>query len=303
MKPVRPIDHIRRDLASAGAYRELYRERPSDDPLVLMMRESNERDIRALESELKDALAGELELTLLGPAYAEHRVGVPLLTRILSNLQSTFRAVYRSHTPSDTVHRGEATLSLVATAPGSFKVAVATPSVQLDLLEPSPLVDQVIGEIVRLFAAAEEGQAGVEAPAWAAIRDEPVVRAMIKLSATLAVAQGSTTIRWNGISTPEQIVTLRTEDARDLALALSGRPGREILTVTGHLEMGQDQPPRIRLRTEGEEYSAKVPAELLDRVKELLFGEVQATLIIDMKTSPTTGSPDTDIELLDLSEA
>jgi hypothetical protein len=126
---------------------------------------------------------------------------------------------------------------------------------------------------------------------------------MIKLSATLAVAQGSTTIRWRGIAAPEQIVTLRKEDARDLALALSGRPGREIITVIGHLEMGQDQPPRVRFRTADEEYSAKVPNELLDRVKELLFGEVQATLVIDMKTSPTTGSPDTDIELLDLSEA
>lgn len=303
MKPVRPIAHIRRDLATAGAYQQRYQQRPSDDPLVLMMREANDQEIRALELELKEATAGELELTLLGPAYELHRVGLPLLTRILGNLQSTFRAVYRSRTPSGSMRREEATLSLVATAPGSFKVAVATPPTQLDLLEPMPLVDQVIAEIVRLFVAAEEGQAGEVAPAWAATQDEPVLKAMIRLSAALAVTQGSTAIRWHGVSTPEQMVTLRKEDARDLALALSGQPGREIITVTGHLEMGQDQPPRIRLRTADEDYSAKVPAELLDRVKELLFGEVQATLIIDMKTSPTTGSPDTDIELLDLSEA
>ncbi len=303
MKPVRPIEHIRRDLAIAGAYRERYQQRPSDDPLVLMMRETNEKEIHALELELKDATAGEIELTLLGPAYAEHRMGIPLLTRILGNLQSTFRAVYRSRRLGGSVHSEEATLSLVATAPGSFKVAVATPSAQLDLLEPSPLIDQAIGEIVRLLVAAEEDQAADVAPTWAATRDEPVVRAMIKFAAALAVAQGSTTIRWHGVSTPEQLVTLRKEDARDLALALSGQPGREIITVTGHLEMGQDQPRRMRPRTTDEEYSAQVPAELLDRVKELLFGEVQATLIIDMKTSPTTGSPDTEMELLNLSEA
>ena len=80
---------------------------------------------------------------------------------------------------------------------------------------------------------------------------------MFKLVAALAVAQGSTTIRWHGISTPERLVSLHKEGARDLALALSGRPGREIITVTGHLEMGQDQSPRIRLRTAEEEYSAK----------------------------------------------
>ncbi|HTW06972.1 MAG TPA: hypothetical protein VME46_05665 [Acidimicrobiales bacterium] len=303
MKPVRPIEHIRRDLATAGAYRERYLARPSGDPLALMMREANEQEIRVLESELKQATAGELELTLLGPAYESHQVGIPLLTRILGNLQSTFRAVYRSRTPSGSVHREEATLSLVATAPGSFKVVVATPPAQLDLLEPAPLADQAIGEIIRLFVAAEEGQAGAVAPAWAAAQDEPVLKAMIRLSAALAVAQGSTMVRWHGVNTPEQLVRLRKEDAKDLVLALAGQPGREVVQVTGHLELGQDRPPRIRLRTAEDEYSAKVPTELLDRVKELLFGEVQATLIIDMKTSPTTGSPDTDIELIDLSEA
>jgi len=303
VKPVRPIEHIRRDLATAGAYRERYLARPSGDPLALMMREANEQEIRVLESELKQATAGELELTLLGPAYESHQVGIPLLTRILGNLQSTFRAVYRSRTPSGSVHREEATLSLVATAPGSFKVVVATPPAQLDLLEPAPLADQAIGEIIRLFVAAEEGQAGAVAPAWAAAQDEPVLKAMIRLSAALAVAQGSTMVRWHGVNTPEQLVRLRKEDAKDLVLALAGQPGREVVQVTGHLELGQDRPPRIRLRTAEDEYSAKVPTELLDRVKELLFGEVQATLIIDMKTSPTTGSPDTDIELIDLSEA
>lgn len=303
MKPVRPVEHIRRDLVTAGAYRERYLARPSDDPLVLMMREANDEEIRALESEMKQATAGEVELTLLGPAYESHRVGIPLLTRILGNLQSTFRAIYRSRMPSGSLHREEATLSLVAAAPGSFKVAVATPPAQLDLLEPTPLVDQAIGEIVRLFVAAEEGQAGEVATAWAATQEEPVLKAMIRLSAALAVTQGSTSIRWHGVSAPEQLVKLRKEDARELVLALAGQPGREVVQVTGHLELGQDRPPRIRLRTADDEYSAKVPPELLDRVKELLFGEVQATLIIDMKTSPTTGSPDTDIELLDLIEA
>ena len=43
--------------------------------------------------------------------------------------------------------------------------------------------------------------------------------------------------------------------------------------------------------------------ELLDRVKELLFDEVEATLAVDMRTSPTTGRPDTEIELLDIAES
>ncbi len=84
-------------------------------------------------------------------------------------------------------------------------------------------------------------------------------------------------------------------------MALAGETGREILTVRGHLEMGQDQPPKARIKTDASEYLASVPTDdLLDRVKDYLFGEVQATLAIDMRTSVTTGRPETQIELLDL---
>jgi hypothetical protein len=299
VKPVRPVEHIRRDLETAVTYQKRYELRPTDNPLVLRMREANEHEIRDLEAELRQATSGELEVTLTGSAYDQHRVGLPSVTRLLTTLQSSFRAVYRSRVPSGTVRREEATLSLVATTPGSFKISVATPQAQLELLE-APLADQVIDEIVELLAAAEQGRTNEVVPGWAAHQDEPVIKSLIRLSAAFAGVQGVAAIRWRGMDSPEQIVTLRAAAARDLVLALAGQPGREVLVVRGHLEMGQDQPPRIRLKSSDDEYLARVPPELLDRVKELLFSEVEATLVVDMRTSPSTGSPDTEIELLDL---
>jgi hypothetical protein len=131
--------------------------------------------------------------------------------------------------------------------------------------------------------------------------EEPAVRSMIRFSVALAGSKGSTIIRWKGVGSEERIVNVTSEAARSLAISLSGESGREVLEVEGHLEMGQDQPPRVRIRTQTDEFLASVPGEdLLDQVKDLLFGEVRATLVVDMRTSPTTGSPETRIELLDI---
>jgi hypothetical protein len=219
---------------------------------------------------------------------------------LLEGLQSTFRATCRAIAPEGPLRRADATLSIVATAPGSFRVLIMTPPAQLELLD-TPLVDRALTSIVDLLETAERGTTAVDIPVWAAASDEPVVRSMIRFSVALAGSEGTVSIRWRGMASDERLVAITSEAARDLAVALSGEAGREILTVTGHLEMGQDQPPRVRIRTADDEYLARVNTEeLLDRVKDLLFGEVQATLIVDMRTSPTTGSPGTQIELLDL---
>jgi nucleotide-binding universal stress UspA family protein len=99
-------------------------------------------------------------------------------------------------------------------------------------------------------------------------------------------------------------VSVTADAARSLAIALAGQSGREIVTVVGHLTMAQDRPPRVRVRTQDDDYVAGANTEeMLDRVKELLFDEVRATLVIDMRTSPSTGSPDVNIELMELEPA
>ena len=300
MTAPRPTAMIRHDLELASAYRERYQQRSSSNPLVLRMREANERELSELNAELVQATSGDLEITLLGSPYVEHRVSIPYFTRVLEGLQSTFRATCRAIAPDGRLRRSDATLSLVGMAPGSFKVMVMTPPAQLDLLD-SPIVDRALNAIVDVLASAERGTASEDIPPWVAQSDEPVVRSMIRLSVALAGSQGTVSVRWRGISSNERIVAITSDAARDLAIALSGEAGREILIVTGHLEMGQDQPPRVRIRTADDEYLANVTSEdLLDRVKDLLFGEVQATLVVDMRTSPTTGNPGTQIELLDL---
>jgi hypothetical protein len=292
---------IRRDLESAIAYRERYQSRETTDPHVVSMRQANEDEIGALELELAEATSGDVEITLSGAAYESHSVAVPYLTRILESFQSTFRAAYRETVHDGRLKRGEATLSLSATAAGSFKLLIKTPSAQLDLLA-SPSVDQAMERIVGLLEAAEHGTSETEAPDWAAHSEDGTVRAMIRLAVSLASADGSTIFRWHGITTDERMVQVRPAAARALAVALAGQAGREIITVTGHLEMGQDQPPRVRVRTTNDDYLARVTPDMLERVKDMLFGEVSATMVVDMRTSPTTGNPEAVIELLDISQ-
>jgi hypothetical protein len=227
---------------------------------------------------------------------------VSYLNRVLESLQSTYRAVLRSLGQDSHVRRADATLSVAGTAPGSFRIALAIPPTQLELVE-EPASDRALDAIVSLLAAADEGEAAQAGRSWAERSDETAVRAMIRLSASLASSRGTTRVRLRRTSGSEQIVRVTSDEARDLAMALAGQTGREVITVIGHLEMAQDRPPRVRIRTEDDEHLASVTNEMLDQVKTLLFDLVSATLVVDMRTSAITGRPDTDVELLDLEPA
>jgi hypothetical protein len=301
--PPRPTALIRHELETAIAYQDQAQQRPSSNRLVNLMRAANDTDVTDLENELGMAAAGDLELTLGGVEYESHRVSLRYISKLLDTLQSSFRALYRAITPEENLRRSEAILSLVATQPGSFRVVIAMPTAQLEFLEP-PIADKALSVIVDLLASAARGTTANDIPPWIAGTDEAAVRSMIRFSVALAGAKGSVSLRWHENEQDERIVTVTSQEARTLAIALSGETGREILTVTGHLEMAQDQPPRIRIRTSNDDFVASVPSEdLLDQVKGLLFGEVTANLVIDMRTSVTTGSPDTRIELMDIEPA
>ena len=303
IRRTRPAAMIRHELGLAQAYRASYADRPTDDELVLLMRNDNERDIAALEAELEQALSGDLELTLDGRPVADHRVTLTYFNRLTDSLQAAFRAVYRTMSPSGSIQRGEATLSIAGTAPGSFKVALTVPTTQLELLD-DPLADRAMRRIVQLLQAAVSGTEATTAAEFAAQASEPEVRAMIRVAASMATSGGTTGVRYRAVDGTETIANVRPDAARRLAESLAGRTGREILTVTGHLTMAQDQPPRVRLTTADDEYFAVVTSdELLDRVKTLLFGDVDATLVVDMRTSPTSGTPSTTTELIDLEPA
>lgn len=302
MTSLRSAAEIRHDLVTAVAYQEKYSSRPSDDPLVRQMRSTNDAEIERLQAELRDAMSGVLEVALDGAPVEDHRVTVPYLNRVLESIQSSYRSVLRSLSQDQHLHRGEATLSVAGTGPGSFRVALSIPPTQLELLD-DPVADRALSMIVTLLAAAEAGTAAEVGRTWAETQDETSVRSMIRLSASLASSRGTTRLRLTRASGAEQFVTVTSDAARDLAMSLAGQAGREVITVTGHLEMAQDRPPKVRVRTPDDDYLAVVPDELLDQVKSLLFDTVQATLVIDMKTSATTGSPDVDIELMDLEPA
>lgn len=302
MTRFRSAAQIRHDLATALEYQRRYVSRESDDPLVQRMRSSNEAEIAELNAELLNALTGDLEISLDGLPVEDHRVTVPYLNRVLESLQSSYRAIYRSLSRDTHMSRGEATLSVAGTAPGSFRVALSFPPTQLQLLE-EPIGDRALDIIVSLLAAAEQGNSSEAGREWAERSDETAVRAMIRLSASLASSRGTTRVRSTGTSGAQRFVTVTAPVARDLAVALAGQTGREVITVIGHLEMAQDRPPCVRVRTDDDEHLATVSEELLDRVKSLLFEMVSATLIVDMRTSATTGSPATNVELLDLEPA
>ncbi len=60
---LRPLDMIRLELETALAYQERWRERASDDALVLAMRTANEDEIRALRTELAQAVGAAALVT------------------------------------------------------------------------------------------------------------------------------------------------------------------------------------------------------------------------------------------------
>ncbi len=302
MNALRSVAEIRHDLDTALEYQRRCASRPSDDPLVTQMRSTNDAEIQKLQTELRGALSGVLEMSLDGAPVEDHRVTVPYLNRVLESIQSAYRAVLRSLSQDKLLRRGEATLSVAGTGPGSFRVALAIPPTQLELLD-DPAADRALDLIVTLLAAAEAGTAGEVGRRWSETQDETAVRSMIRLSASLASSRGTTRLRLTRADGSQRLVTVTSDAARDLAMSLAGQVGREVITVIGHLEMAQDRPPKVRLRTSDDDYLAVVPDELLDQVKGLLFDTVQATLVVDMRTSATTGSPDVDIELMDIEPA
>lgn len=297
----RPVGQIQHDLLTAMAYRERYTDRSTSDPWVIQMRDANESEIKSLQLEMAEALSGDLEITLEGQPVTGHTVTVPYLSRVLGALQATYRSILTRM--DESAGRAGSTLSVAATAPGSFVVAVKTPPAQLEFFD-TPVTDRAMNEIVSLLTSSIDGRESEAGPAWAQSTEEPTVRAMIRLAAALASSRGRTRIRWTPVSGHEQLLALTSDNARRLATSLAGDPGREVVIVTGHLEMAQDRPPRVRIRTADDEFIASVKQdELLSTVRELIFSEVQATLMVDMRTSPTSGSPVIETELLDLGEA
>lgn len=299
MNAVRSISEIQHDLETALEYRRRSAVRPSDDPGVALMRSANEADIVKLEAELRMARSSTLEVTLEGLPVDDHRIAVPYFSRVLDSLQSSYRTILRSLTPEKSVPRSQGTLSVAGTGPGSFRVSLTLPPTQLDLLGDAP-AQRALDTVVDLLGSTTADKTVDAARRWAEHQDETAVRAVIRLAAALASSRGTTRMRLSRLDGTEHFISVTAEAARDLASALAGQSGREIITLTGHLQMAQDRPPRVRIDTEDDHYLASVPDELLDLVKSLLFDTVQATLVIDMRTSLTTGSPDVDVQLMDL---
>jgi hypothetical protein len=300
---VRPIAMIQHDLDTALAYQASYAKRPPAHELVQQMRDANEREIMELRAELAEALSGDLEISLDGHPVQDHRVSIAYFNRVTESLQAAYRSVFRTLSPDGRVRRGEASLSIAGTSPGSFKVALKAPMAQLDLLD-DPLIDRAMVVIVELLQAAADGREAPIATEWAARASEAEVRSMIRVASAMASSQGTTKVRWRGVGGAERIVEVPAAAARNLAVALAGKVGREVIVVTGHLQMAQDEPPRVRIRAgDDDHYAAVNSPDMLDRVKSLLFDEVRATLVIDMRTSPTSGTPGTTTELMDLEPA
>jgi hypothetical protein len=266
------------------------------------MRAANEEEIENLQNELALALSGDLELTLDGVPVANHNVTVPYFSRVLESLQASYRAMLR-WVSTEPLRRPDTTLSLSATGPGSFVAQFKLPPTQLEF-DNDPIADRAMAQIVDLLASAEAQTTTDVVPEWASRTDEPAVRSMVRFAVALASSGGTTVVRWRRVSGEEQLVRLSASAARSLVLALTGDVGREVVEVVGHLEMASDTPPRIRIRTEDDEYLATVTdREQLERVKGLLFEEVSATLVVDTRTSPTTGRPDVHTELLQIDPA
>lgn len=303
MSPLRPIGLIRLELETALRYQEAYLEREPVDPLAAEMREDNEAEIGELRAELASALSGDLEISLTGAPVEGHNVQLSYFNRVTESVQAAYRAAFRARTRDGRLRRGEAALAITATAPGSFKVGLKAAPVQLELLD-DPIVDRSMKVIIDLFQLAAEGPLSDATQTWASSATEAEVRAMIRAASTIASSKGMTRLRWRSAGGEERIVDVSAPAARDLAVALAGQMGREVLTVAGHLQMGQDEPPRARITTRDNVYLAKIPTtDMLDEVKALLFGDVQATMLIELRTSPTSGSPSIVTELMEVQPA
>ena len=300
---VRPLEWIRQELDEAIELERWYSAHAptgGGTPYSQFNEQENNRDIAKLEAELRSALAGELDLFLDGDPVNDHRVALPYFNRVTERLNTLVRAECRHLRPDEPLGRDEGVLAISGVGPGSFRVSFSTSPQQLSMTE-RPLVDRAIEAIMTVLR-----QPAPDAVSrWAERADERALKAMIGLVSAMASSQGSTSLRWRGSGGPEILATLSSAAARDLAIRLAGETGREILTVVGHLRLASDEPPRASIRTAGGDvYSATISQDLpLDRVKELLFGEVRATIVIDTATSPSTGQVSRSSEIVDLDAA
>ena len=302
MTAMRHLALVRHELETALAFRNATAAREPTDSLSRMMLEQNEHEIAGLQQELSEVLATDLEVVFEGGPVTQHSIGVPYFQRILESMQATYRAMRRSLLPAgESLSYRDSTLLLAGTAPGSFRAFLQAPG-QLELIGESQ-ADLALFELMTLLEAGTHPDPGpiIE---WAATADERALRAMVRLSSTLAAGSGVTTVRFRSAKGVDRRVTVSAEHARRLTAALvGGGSGVEVVVVTGRLEMAQERPMRVRVRAPTEDYTATANDEMVDTIRDLLFSEVQATLSIDMRTSPTTGAPSQRAVLLALGPA
>jgi hypothetical protein len=300
-KPLRPIAMIAEELAAAERMSESTRDVPRDDPLVQSMLSANDDEIVRLRSELMDARSSDIEVSITGRPVVAHRVSASYLARMVNDLQGAYRAVAENISTTAKPSRSVTALTVAGTAPGSFRVRFRTADEALSLLE-RPLSERTLETVFSVIGEAVRADLSHRVRAWASSASEPSVRAIIRLAATLASSQGTAQFRWTPPGGNDRVVAVSAHQARSLAAALAGAVGREILTVQGHLGMAQDDPPRVRISTStDDEHVASVrDDELLLVVRDLLFRDVVAEIVVDMATSPTTGAPSIRSELLSL---
>lgn len=295
---IRPIEQIARELEAAEAFASETTGVPSSSVLVAFALEQNDLELDALRRELAEARSSNVELSIEGTPVTEYQISVSYLNRVTGSLQAVYKAIARTLTTTGQLAGQQGTLRLASTAPGSFKMMFRTAEDDdLNLFE-KPLSDRALGELFELLEAGRAGQHAVAAQ-WASTSDESAVRAMIRLGAALAASRGTTQLRWTSLDGHDRTLALSADNARRLASTLAGQAGQEIVEVRGRLRMAQEDPPRVRIRTETDEHLASVgDDDLLDEVRGLLFTDVVAEIAIEMSTSPTTGAPTTTSHLL-----
>ncbi len=298
-KTLRPTKMIEAELADARAMAENTQSESRDDPFVAVMLDANDRDIARLTAELADARSSDLELSIEGSPVVDHRISVSYLNRVTGGLQSAYKALVRALVPKGQSLGAQGGLALAGTGPGSFRMRFSTNEEPLSLLE-RPLSERALGELFGLLASSNSPDMTM-AEQWASRSPEASVRAMIRLASSLAASRGVSQLRWTTIEGHDRVVHIAPAQARRLAAALVGHTGQETIVVRGRLAMAQVEPPRIKVTTPTDEHVAAVRDEdLLESVKELLFDNVVAEILVEMSTSDTTGAPASRSTLLDI---
>ena len=314
MTGARAIRDIEFDLATALAYQTTYLDRPSDDRYVRKMRENNDLEISALRRELDEARFTHLVVSLEGTEIEDHSISVPYFQRVLASLQSAVRAVQKAALPQgESLARRDSTLRLAGTGPGSFQAFITLPPTQLVLGDDLPGADRALSEILDLFEVMAVGttdEASVQERIhdWSARAEDGEIRALIRLSSSLAVSgrNGVTGIRLRPADGQEQSVRVTSTQARALTVLLAGESGHEMLDIRGQLHRLQDDPPRVRIANDTDRWDASIdPMEedLIERVAGLAFQDVVATILVDMRTSATSGAPTTQTRLIEIDAA